>query len=172
LATVQATVHLSQSETSDGLKQAIEGRIQALANVHSLFVKSRWIGAELSTVAKQELTPYMQKNESRVSIEGPQVLLEPNSAQAIAVTLHELATNAAKYGALSATEGQIEVKWSHTADGRLILLWTETGGPPVKTPTRQGFGGKVIKGMIEQLKGRTRFDWRPEGLVCEITLQA
>ena len=80
LVTVQAAVHLSQSETPEGLKRAIEGRIQALANVHSLFVKSRWIGAELSTVAKQELTPYMQKNESRVSIEGPEVLLEPNSA--------------------------------------------------------------------------------------------
>ena len=157
LATVQAAVHLSQSETSDGLKRAIEGRIQALANVHSLFVKSRWIGAELSTVARQELTPYIQKNEARVRIEGPEVLLEPNSAQAIAVTLHELATNASKYGALSATEGQIEVKWSHTADGWLILLWTETGGPPVKTPTRQGFGGRVIKGMIEQLKGQNAF---------------
>ena len=172
LATVQATVHLSQSETPDGLKHAIEGRIQALANVHSLFVQSRWIGAELSTIAWQELTPYMQNKESRLSIEGPQVLLEPSSAQAIAATLHELATNAAKYGALSATEGQIELKWSHTADGLLILLWTETGGPPVKTPTRQGFGGRVIKSMIEQLKGRTRFDWRPEGLVCEITFQA
>ena len=88
LETVQAIVHLSQSETPEGLKSAIEGRIQALANVHSLFVKSRWIGAELSTVAKQELTPYMQKKESWASIEGPQVLLEPNSAQAIAVTLH------------------------------------------------------------------------------------
>ena len=172
LATVQAAVHLSQSETPEGLKRAIEGRIQALANVHSLFIKSRWIGAELSTVAKQELIPYTQNKESRVNIEGPEVLLEPNSAQAIAVTLHELATNAAKYGALSAAKGQIEVKWSHTADGRLTLLWTETGGPPVKTPTHQGFGGRVIKGMIEQLKGQTRFDWRPEGLVCEIILQA
>jgi Signal transduction histidine kinase len=87
----------------------------------------------------------MQKNESRVSIEGPEVLLEPNSAQAIAVTLHELATNAAKYGALSATEGQVEVKWSHTADGRLILLWTETGGPPVKAPTGQASAGRSLK---------------------------
>jgi PAS domain S-box-containing protein len=171
LATVQAAVHLSQSETPEGLKRAIEGRIQALANVHSLFVKSRWIGAELSTVANQELTPYMRKNETRVSIEGPEVLLEPNSAQAIAVTLHELATNAAKYGALSAAEGRIEVKWSHAGE-RLTLLWTETGGPPVKTPAHLGFGGRVIKGMIEQLKGQTRFDWRPEGLACEITLRA
>ena len=171
LATVQATVHLSQAEAADDLKRAIEGRIQALANVNSLFVKSRWIGAELSIVAKQELAPYLQESEARVRIEGPQMLLEPNTAQAIAMTLHELATNAAKYGALSATDGHIDVKWSHT-DGLLILLWTETGGPPVKTPTRQGFGGKVIKGMIEQLKGRTRFDWRPEGLVCEIALQA
>ena len=113
LATVQAAVNLSQSETSDGLKRAIEGRIQALANVYSLFVESRWIGAELSAVARQELTPYFQKNEARVRIEGPEVLLEPNGAQAIAVALHELATNASKYGALSATEGQIEVKWSH-----------------------------------------------------------
>ena len=91
---------------------------------------------------------------------------------ALGLIANELVTNAAKHGALSATEGQIEVKWSHTADGRLILRWTETGGPSVKTPTHQGFGGRVIRGMIEQLKGRTRFDWRPEGLVCEIILQA
>src|ERR1700722_14459874 len=101
LATVQATVSLSQSDTLEGLKQAIEGRILALANVHSLFVETRWIGAELSTIAAQELTPYFAKDERRVRIDGPEVLLEPNAAQIIAVTLHELATNAAKYGSLS-----------------------------------------------------------------------
>ena len=107
-------------------------------------------------------------------IAGPQVLLEPDAAQAIAVTLHELATNAAKYGALSAAKGQIDLKWLHEADGRLILCWTEMGGPavPVQTPTRQGFGSRVIERMIGQLKGKTRFDWRAEGLVCEITVQA
>jgi len=172
LATVQATVHLSQSNTSEGLTRAIEGRIQALANVHSLFVDTRWIGAELSTIATRELAPYSEKGKMRVRIDGPQVLLEPNPAQSIAVILHELATNAAKYGALSTAGGQVELKWSREANGRLHLCWTETGGPAVEEPTRHGFGGRIIEQMIAQLDGKTRLDWRAEGLVCENTLHA
>jgi two-component sensor histidine kinase len=152
------------------LKRAIEGRIQALANVNSLFVDSRWIGAELSTIATREFAPYSQKSKTRVRINGPQVLLEPSAAQTIAVILHELATNAAKYGALSAANGQVDLQWSHEAGGRLHLRWTETGGPAVETPTRKGFGWRVIEQMIAQLKGKTCFDWRADGLVCEITL--
>jgi PAS domain S-box-containing protein len=170
LANVQAMVNLSQAETVSDLKKAIEGRIQALANVHSLFVSTRWIGAELSTIARQELAPYSESGEKRVRIDGPEVLLEPNTAQAIAVTLHELATNAAKYGALSVANGAIELKWSHRTHGRLEFRWSEMGGPTVHVPTRKGFGGRIIQQMIAQLKGETRFDWRPEGLVCEITL--
>jgi PAS domain S-box-containing protein len=171
LATVQATINLSQSDTPEGLKHAIEGRIRALANVHSLFVETRWIGAELSAIATQELAPYSETDETRVQIDGPQVLLEPNAAQAIAVALHELATNAAKYGALSVAKGQVDLKWSHEADERLILRWTEIGGPAVQAPARQGFGCRVVERMIEQLRGKARFDWRPEGLICEIILQ-
>ena len=172
LATVQATVNLSQSDTPEGLKQAIEGRIQALANVNSLFIETRWIGGELSTIATQELAPYSEKNERRVRIDGPQILLEPNTAQAIAVTFHELATNAAKYGALSVPNGQIDLKWLHEADGRLILRWREVGGPAVQTPMHKGFGTRIVARMIDQLKGKARFDWRADGLVCEIALQA
>jgi PAS domain S-box-containing protein len=172
LAIVQATVQLSQSDTPEGLKHAIEGRIRALANVHSLFVETRWIGAELGTIATQELAPYSVKDKTRVRMDGPQVLLEPNAAQAIAVMLHELATNAAKYGALSVPEGQIDLKWLHEADGRIVLRWTETAGPAVQTPSRQGFGRRVIERMITQLQGKASFDWRPEGLHCEITLQS
>jgi two-component sensor histidine kinase len=106
-----------------------------------------------------------------VRIDGPQVLLEPNTAQAVAVTLNELATNAVKYGALSTANGRIDLKWSHEANGRLILRWTETGGPPVSRPTRTGFGGRIIKQVIAQLKGESRFDWRAEGIICEITLR-
>ncbi len=173
LATVQATVRLSQSDTPDGLKRAIEGRIQALANVHTQFVQSRWAGAELHSLVTQELSPYRKDGETRVRIDGVNLLLEPNAAQAIAVTVHELATNAAKYGALSVPEGAIHVEWSRAPDGRLVLRWTERGGPPVKPATRRGFGTRVMASMIQdQLAGEMRFDWRAEGLVCEILVPA
>jgi PAS domain S-box-containing protein len=171
LATVLATVHLTRSDTPEGLKKAIEGRVQALANVHALFVQSRWIGAELHRLVRQELSPYCQEGTTRVRIDGPNVLLEPNTAQSIAVVLHELATNAAKYGALSVPGGNVQVAWSRAADGRLVVRWAEMGGPPVKPPTREGFGTRVMDGMIGgQLKGEMRFNWRAEGLACEIAL--
>jgi PAS domain S-box-containing protein len=171
LATVQATVRLSQSDTPEGLKHAIEGRIQALANVHRLFVESRWVGAEIQSLVKEELAAYSQDKEKRVQIDGPKLLLEPNAAQAIAVTLHELATNAAKYGALSVPGGHVQVEWSREPNGRLVLRWTEKDGPPVKPPTRKGFGMRAIEGMIRgQLKGEMRFDWRAAGLACEISM--
>jgi PAS domain S-box-containing protein len=169
LATVQATVNLSHSKTNSGLKRVIEGRIQALANVHSLFVKSRWDGAELSSIVTQELAPYLVSGEARAQIDGPHVWLPTNTAQAIAMTLHELATNAAKYGSLSVPEGRLCVKWSRAADGSLALHWTESGGPPTKKPTRRGFGMSVIGRMIGE-EGKIRLDWGAGGLVCEIIL--
>jgi two-component sensor histidine kinase len=105
-------------------------------------------------------------------VDGPQVLLRPNDAQTVAIILHELATNAAKYGALSAPNGQVHLQWLHHADGQLVLTWTEVGGPPVRTPSRQGFGSRIIAQLIDQQQGQTQFDWRPAGLVCEITFQA
>jgi len=161
-------VNLSQADTVGELKEAIEGRIQALANVHSLFVASRWIGAELTAIAKQELAPYGAADGQRVQVEGPEVLLEPDVAQAIAVILHELATNAVKYGALSVAGAQIDLKWFET-DGRLNLRWSEIGGPTIERPTRKGLGGQIIERMIAQLRGKVSFDWRPEGLVCELS---
>jgi PAS domain S-box-containing protein len=172
LANVQAAVNLSRSETTEGLKQAIEGRIQALANVHSLFVETRWIGAELSAIATRELAPYSEIGRSRVRIDGLPVLLEPDAAQAVAVALHELATNAGKYGSLSGSKGQVDLTWMHGADGLLALRWTEKDGPAVRKPTRQGFGTRIIGTMVRQLKGKADFNWRSEGLVCEITFSA
>jgi two-component sensor histidine kinase len=170
LATVQATVQLSSSDTPDGLKHAIQGRIQALAGVHRLFVESRWMGAELQKLVTQELLPYRQDGQARARIEGPRLVLEPNTAQTIAVILHELATNAVKYGALSRTTGRVEVEWSRSPDGQLVLRWIEIDGPPVKSPTRQGFGTVVMQGMVRGLRGDIHFDWREEGLSAEISI--
>jgi PAS domain S-box-containing protein len=170
LASVDAIIKLSQADTPEGLKEAIEGRIRALANVHSLFAMTRWIGADLSTIATRELAPYSEEGETRVRIDGPQVVLEPNAAQAMAVILHELATNAAKYGALSVANGRIDLKWSHEPNGELNLRWTETGGPAVRQPMRKGFGRRMVEKLIAQKKGKARFDWHAKGLGCEITL--
>jgi PAS domain S-box-containing protein len=173
LANVKAMVQLSVSEadTPAGLKEAIAGRIEALANVHSLFVQSRWTGAELGSLVKQELSPYSRDGEMRTQIDGPTVMLNPNVAQAIGVALHELATNAAKYGALSVVKGQVRVEWSRAADGQLVLRWTELGGPPVKPPTCKGFGTHVMEAMIQgHVGGDVRLDWRAEGLLCEMVL--
>jgi two-component system CheB/CheR fusion protein len=171
LATVQATVHLTQSDTPEGLKQAIAGRIQALANVHTLFVDSRWAGAELHHLVAQELSPYCREGDARARIDGAPVLLEPTAAQAVAVCLHELTTNAAKHGALSSPEGRVDIAWSRAADGRLILRWTEANGPLVAQPARRGFGMRVMERMAQSpLKGEIHFAWLAQGLACEITM--
>jgi two-component sensor histidine kinase len=136
-----------------------------------LFVKSRWTGAELSRIAAQELAPYVGKGKARAGIDGPYVLLAPNTAQAIAVILHELATNAAKYGALSVAKGRVEVRWSIAANNQLIFNWTEKGGPAVQKPLHKGFGTRMMEQMIrDQHQGDFRLHWDAEGLTCEIIL--
>jgi PAS domain S-box-containing protein len=170
LATVQAMVRRSHSDTPDDLKRLIEGRISALANVHTLFVESRWAGADLHRLVMQELSAYSGEDEGRVRVDGLSVMLEPSTAQTTAIFLHELATNAAKYGSLSAAGGHVEVAWSTMADGRLSLRWIESGGPTVTPPTHNGFGTSIIETMIGYLRGEVRFDWRAEGLMCEIVL--
>jgi PAS domain S-box-containing protein len=170
LSNVQAIVQLTQAENVTDFKEAIEGRIQAVANVNNLFVESRWTGAELRGLITQELAAYRRADGKRIRIEGPELLLEPNIAQTVAVVVHELATNAAKYGALSVSNGRLAVTWTTTDGGRFILSWVETGGPTVAVPTREGFGTLVLRDMTQQANGETRFDWRPAGLVCEIEL--
>jgi two-component sensor histidine kinase len=105
----------------------------------------------------------------RVRLEGPPVSLEPSVAQALAIALHELATNAAKYGCLSQATGHLDLTW-HRTDGRLTIRWMEMDGPTVQKPTHRGFGTRVIKQMIGQVDGEAQFDWAAPGLICEITI--
>jgi PAS domain S-box-containing protein len=171
LALAQATVHLTQAETPDELKAAIGGRLRALAHAHTLLARSRWAGADLHDLVTEELSPYLRDGDPLAAIAGPHLMLEQDSAQSMAVALHELATNAVKYGALSVPGGRIKIEWRCTARKRLLFCWTETGGPPVATPKRQGFGTRVMERMINgQVNGEVKFDWRPDGLVCEIAI--
>jgi PAS domain S-box-containing protein len=172
LSIVLATVQLSHADSAHELKRAIEGRIQALANVAEFFAESRWKGADLHTLVTQELSPFCQQGLTPCRVEGPSLMLEPDTAQAIAMTLHELATNAAKYGALSVQDGHLHVEWSLLENNQVVLRWTETGGLHVEPPTREGFGTQLMKAMIGgQLQGRMTFDWRAEGLACEISVR-
>lgn len=172
LQAVQTVVHLSQAQTAEDLKQIIEGRIHALANAHALLAETRWIDADLSKLARQELAPYLQQERPRARIDGPQVPVLPSVAQAIAMIFHELTTNAAKYGALSEINGHVEIKWTRLSDNRLRLSWIETGGPVITQPSRRGFGRHVMETLIKlDLGGKLHFDWRAKGLLCEIEIQ-
>ena len=171
LAVVQATVRLAQGDTVAGVKKAIAGRIHALSVVDNLLAESRWTGADIHKLIGEELSPYREGGDSTVVIEGPNLLLKPRSAQSIAVAIHELATNAAKYGALSTGTGGIRVEWSLATDGTLVIVWTEHGGPRVTPPSHQGFGTKVIAQIIRgEVNGSAVFDWREAGLECRIVL--
>jgi two-component sensor histidine kinase len=168
LSLVQATVHLTQADTLEEFKAAVEGRLQAISNAHTLLAESRWAGASLHSLVTEELAPYCSAGLSRADIIGPELALQPQSAQAIAMVLHELATNAVKYGALSVPSGRVRVEWSRE-ETRLIVRWSETGGPPVRPPQRQGFGTRVINRVIQNgLEGELRFDWNSEGAACEL----
>jgi PAS domain S-box-containing protein len=169
LTLVQAAVHFSEADTPQAIKAAIEGRIQALANVHTLLARSHWAGVDLRSIVMDELYPYCPQGNSRAEVDGPDLLLKPQLAQLIAMVLHELTTNAVKYGALSVAVGRLRVEWSHSANGNLIIRWIERDGPPVNPPARSGFGSRMLDRAIRvQLNGDLRFNWRTEGLTCAI----
>jgi PAS domain S-box-containing protein len=177
LAVVQSIVQLTRAEDIAGFTRSLSGRIQSLARAHSLLAASRWEGADLKQLTTEELSPFAARGSGRVSIAGPAIKLRPEAAQALALVIHELATNAAKYGALSGEAGQVEIEWSMAAasgEPRLCIHWRERGGPAVTgVPTRRGFGSTVMQASVErQLKGKVRLDWEPHGLTCELALPA
>jgi PAS domain S-box-containing protein len=171
LALAQAAVHLTNGESAAELRTAIEGRLRALANAHALLAQSRWAGADLRSLVVDELSPYCQEQELRARIDGPSLMLEQEPAQAMALALHELTTNAVKYGALSVSSGRIDIAWRLQPGRRLAMRWSESGGPAVKPPTRKGFGTRVMTRICDQLNGELTFDWRADGLVCDIGIQ-
>jgi len=173
LTVVQALVRMTRADTARDYAQAVEGRIAALARAHMLLAESRWAGTDLKRLIEDEIAPYRGGDATRVRAAGMAVMLNPAAAQALAMALHELATNAAKYGALSAPQGRVAIDWAWAADGRFCLRWTETGGPAVHAPARRGFGARLIDQVArQQLGGEARLDWRVDGLVCELIVPA
>jgi PAS domain S-box-containing protein len=170
LSVVQSIMRLSRGKSRRDYVAMVEGRIGALARSHDLLSKSRWIGADLSTIVNDELAPYRVDGNNKVAASGPNITLPPAMAQILALAFHELATNAAKYGALSSTSGHVKLTWE-LYDGTLILNWTESLGSQVGPPTRKGYGVKMISTSIErQLRGQVVFDWPPEGLHCTLAI--
>ena len=168
LAVIQSIIRLTRAKTVDDYVQAIEGRIKALARAHTLLSDSRWHGADLATLVTEELAPY--RVGDKITIRGPDISLQPATAQGLALALHELATNAAKHGALSSPSGKITLDWQLRGDA-LTLNWAENGGPGIAEPSSRSFGLKVIVASIEQqLGGTTAFDWDPKGLRCEFSI--
>ena len=170
LALVQSIVRLTRADTIKSYIAAVEGRIGALSRAHTLLAQSRWQGADLARLADEELAAYRTGDAEKIVVRGPDLSLEPRTAQTLALALHELSTNAAKYGALSELAGRVSLTWELKPD-RLVLRWTETDGPPVKAPASPGFGIRVIGASIErQLEGEAAFDWKPEGLCCTLSV--
>lgn len=173
LAVVQSLVALSDRSDAERFAEAVQGRVAAMAHAHGLLARAQWAGAELRDIAQQEVTAF--GGEGRVRLEGPPVRLVSDAVQPLSMVLHELVTNAAKYGALSRADGRVSIVWCVEPDvsgGLLRLLWTERDGPEVTgPPAREGFGSTLLGGMVSgQLGGSFMRRWEPEGLVCEVTI--
>lgn len=170
LAVVQSLLRLTPFVSREQFIQTLTGRINAMARVHTLLSRNAWRGATVRELVCAELAPF--EGGEKTSITGPEVSLRLEGAQSLSLLIHELTTNAGKYGALSTEGGRLEVSWSVTEAGELDLHWIERGGPPVVEPERMGFGSKLIKGAASQLAGTVAKEWAPEGVRCRLRIGA
>lgn len=172
LATIQAIAAQSFNgqHTLQEAREAFSSRVVALAQAHDLLTRENWEGAELHEIASRLVD--LHGGAARFELSGPAIRLSPKTALSLSMALHELATNAMKYGALSTPEGRVRIAWdlaSAPGAARLDLTWTETGGPPVTPPATRGFGSRLIeRGLAAELSGSAAIDYRPTGVVCRI----
>ena len=171
-ATIQAIAAQSFNglRSLDQAQEAFSSRIVALAEAHDLLTRENWEGAELHDVTARVAA--LHGGTPRFELSGPSVRLSPKSALSLSMALHELATNAMKYGALSVPNGRIRIAWELAPDpgaARLDLTWTEHDGPSVAPPTSRGFGSRLIeRGLAAELAGSAKIDFQPAGVVCRI----
>jgi len=172
LSTVQAITSQTLRAIDPELRRSLDSRLLALAAAHDVLTRENWERGTLRAVVSEALLPFDGWDAARFWISGPPVSLRPTAVLAMAMGLHELATNALKYGALSDAAGRVEIRWETTGgdDPSLCLVWTERNGPLVSQPVRRGFGTRLIERMLAQdLRGATRIDFDdPRGVVCRI----
>ena len=163
LSVVQAVARssLSGSHSFEDAKESFEARLQALARVHRELTSTNWSAIGLDNIVRLTLEPYA----ARINIDGANVSLNARDAQNMSLAVHELATNAVKYGALSYSHGRVHVSWRKDKEA-LKFKWQETGGPPVVAPTRHGFGTSLLRATFSRMK----IDYLPTGVTCEIEL--
>ncbi|PZO01125.1 MAG: hypothetical protein DCF28_10390 [Alphaproteobacteria bacterium] len=172
LANIQALVTQSSRSAASltGFVEGLDRRIHSMAKAHSLLTQSRWEGVSVEGLLIEELEPFSQI-PGVVNLGGTDTVLTPKSALSLSLAVHELATNAAKFGAFSRPEGSVSVAWNLADDGGLALTWREAGGPPVAVPTRRGFGTSLIeRALAFETGGRATIEYAPAGVVCEIRL--
>ncbi len=180
LAMAQSIVKQALATEADrpAVKKIIESRLSAFARSHDLLAQQNWISAGIFDIIRNTLEPFKSVDglQDRIVIHGDNIRFPPKEALALYMVFHELATNALKYGALLSKGGSVHIDWrlAPSPQGlRLKLIWREMGGPPVKPPTHQGFGSQMIsRGLAYELNGSAHFDYRPEGLVCELDIPA
>jgi len=170
LALIQSIVRLSRGRSVEELQRNLVGRVDALARAHQLLASARWRGADLRRLIEEELLPYTLGEAARARLDGPDIALSASEAQALAMGIHELATNAAKHGALSAPAGRVMVAWERDGGGARRVRWQEDGGPEVTPPARKSFGTSLLELTLRGVGGRTQLTWRPEGVICEFEL--
>ena len=175
LARVVAVVHSTRegSHSMTELVEKLEGRIHSMADVHSLLSHGRWQGVGLVDVVRHELAPYAKAGNT--SVDGPDVVMTADATQVVAMVLHELVTNAAKYGALSTSNGKVSVRWDRRLNGKpepeLLIEWQEDGGPPAMIPAREGYGTSVIRNLIPyELGGKVDLAYTTGGVRCKIEI--
>ena len=159
----------SQTLAAGPERKALLGRLKSLANAHRLLTASQWESVDVAALVRQELAPYPA---DRVACDGPPLAVPSRIAQTLALVLHELATNAAKYGALSVPTGRVDTRWSVRAADKpvLELIWSESGGAPVKAPLKRGFGTRLIERSAASEGGKAELMFRPEGLQMRLTI--
>jgi PAS domain S-box-containing protein len=174
LATVVSIARQSFSTNPDAMEAQLSfnARIRALGQTHSRLAEANWSGVSLGTVLLDELAPYRREDGANIRLDGPPVTLDPKQALTVAMAVHELATNAAKYGALSTATGKVDVGWLvDEPSRRLEIRWAESGGPDVVAPTRSGFGRLLIERVLtSDLGGNVQMSFAEPGVVCEITI--